>query len=90
MPVFYLVYINEMASQLHSDDDVSAMETQVHPNLLNIQGICVATENPGKCPNAKICLLLISTGDSHMYVYLRPILPIYRYSYGMYISMLWL
>ena len=64
-----------MVSRLHSADDVSAMETQVHPNLLNIQRICTATENPGKYPNCQN-LLLISTGDSHMYVYLRPILPI--------------
>ena len=83
MPVFYLVYINEMVSRLHLADDVSAMETQVHPNLLNIQRICAATENPGKYPKfafnfywrlSHVCILTTNFA--------------YRYS-CMYISVLW-
>ena len=67
-----------MMNRLHSTDDVSAIETQVRPNLLNVQRIHlhVATKILENLQIATICLLLISTGDSHMHVYLRPILPI--------------
>ena len=89
MPVYYLVYINEMVIQLHSDDDVSAMETQVHPNLLNIQRICAATKNPGKYPNCQNLLTFNFYWQlSHGCILITNFA--YRYSYVMYISVLWL
>ena len=61
------MYINIMASRLHSTDDFSATEAQVHLKLAKHSKKMCGYLNPGESPNRQNALIFGSTGDSHIY-----------------------
>ena len=49
--ILYPAYINKMASQLHSTEDFSATEAQVHLKLAKHSKTTCGYLNPGESPN---------------------------------------